>query len=161
MLQLGEVSTADVTEDQLKKWCDKFVGKKKMTVIVSGMDSELSRYPRLDVSEIDLERRIAKIFSDSKAILRKEGVFEIVKENPEIVCRHVFGALMPAKLRTRIEMDIDSTHRDLKQDWAKLYKHVSAEAEHCKRFLPCKNAFKGHSSSAEKRAAQNSASTTD
>ena len=50
ILQLGGVSTVDVTEDQLKKWLDTLAGKNKRTVTVSDLDAEISRSLRIDVS---------------------------------------------------------------------------------------------------------------
>lgn len=103
---------------------DKIAEESKEVVSLKALDDLFAKVLRINMVYSSAQSRIENIFVSYHSILRRQGLFWLLKGNQKLAVFHVLLAIRPESLRFRLDSNLQFSHQDLCKDFKALMKHA-------------------------------------
>lgn len=125
LIELGFIAYVSsyklLTDGQLRLHLDKKAEYYKEVVTISNLDKLVEDTLHFNIKNSDARCSVEKLFISYHSLLRRNGLFWLIKENEKIAVFYILSAFRPESLRTSLESDLELSHYTLRKDLRDFY----------------------------------------
>lgn len=127
---IGDYTDVDMlTSEALRRFLDKETEGSKDVMTEANLTATVQASLRMKMSVKSAKGNMKLLFMKYRSLLRTNGIKLVTKEKPKLAIKHVYSAIKPAYLRSRLEQIIAFSYQNLRADFNAFIQHALKVSE--------------------------------